>query len=820
VFEDPAGLNYETDYTYDALDNLLTVNQKGASANSANWRARTFNYDSLSRLLTATNPESGTSSYTYDANGNLASKTSPAPNQTGSATVTLSYCYDALNRLTSKAYTAQSCPMSSPVATYLYDQTSYNGLTTANGIGRRTGMTDQAGSEAWSYDQMGRVAADLRSTIVPGTSNTLSKNMVYAYNVDGSLFTLTMPIDAVPRLHTLTYQQGGAGRYLSVSGYATNAHYTPGGARCYLQQGWDGLFTTTSSFNNRLQPATIYAIQQQGNSFTPPPVCTASSVIPNDGYTFNHLYLTYSFTDSNGHNNGNVASIANTLDGTRSQSFTYDSLNRIATAQTTSTNATSHANCWAETYTYDPWANLISLGANTSTQSAYIGCSQESGFNFTGGIGTNNRIAVSGYTYDSAGNIIADPPTGTSYTYDPENHLISTAGVNYTYDGDGRRVTKSSGMIYWYGTNSAALIESDFSLNLIYFYVFFNGQRVARNPSNNEVNFFLTDYLGNTRAMFTIAGSIWSDFYPFGGERVVSSGKPTNYKFTGKERDPESGNDNFGARYFTSNFGRFMSPDPENLDGLINQDDPQAWNGYAYARNNPLNITDPDGTNNHLVCQTVDTGGSGGTTGGAVPATHCADLTQGQYDQFRQDNPNLRVTPSGDIYAGNNKIGSQTEYNAADVQAAQILSGPVQNVVTKAGYIVGGAMAAVYAGAAYGTYQIGTTALNLAGAGGAAAPIIYKVGDVVQATIQTSEGPVRIVANVIQVSGKELTLNRLDMFESVSGAEINPGPGQLLRGIRPLLSQLKEAGFETVRILADRTTGKNSGMRDITIPLR
>jgi hypothetical protein len=58
------------------------------------------------------------------------------------------------------------------------------------------------------------------------------------------------------------------------------------------------------------------------------------------------------------------------------------------------------------------------------------------------------------------------------------------------------------------------------------------------------------------------------------------------------------------------------------------------------------------------------------------------------------------------------------------------------------------------------------------------------------------------------------------MFESVSGAEINPGPGQLLRGIRPLLSQLKEAGFETVRILADRTTGKNSGMRDITIPLR
>jgi YD repeat-containing protein len=204
VFEDPAGLNYETDYTYDALDNLLTVNQKGASANSANWRTRAFNYDSLSRLLTATNPESGTSSYTYDANGNLASKTSPAPNQTGSATVTLSYCYDALNRLTAKAYTAQSCPMSSPVATYLYDQASYNGLTITNGIGRRTGMTDQAGSEAWSYDSMGRVASDQRIT------NGLTRTYTYAYNLDGSLYTVTHP-DAL----VVTFQQGGAGRPIS-----------------------------------------------------------------------------------------------------------------------------------------------------------------------------------------------------------------------------------------------------------------------------------------------------------------------------------------------------------------------------------------------------------------------------------------------------------------------------------------------------------------------------------------------------------------------------------------------------------------------------
>ena len=50
------------------------------------------------------------------------------------------------------------------------------------------------------------------------------------------------------------------------------------------------------------------------------------------------------------------------------------------------------------------------------------------------------------------------------------------------------------------------------------------------------------------------------------------------HKFTGKERDAESGLDNFGARYNSSSMGRFMSPDPENISSILNQDDPQSWN--------------------------------------------------------------------------------------------------------------------------------------------------------------------------------------------------------------------------------------------------
>jgi RHS repeat-associated protein len=75
------------------------------------------------------------------------------------------------------------------------------------------------------------------------------------------------------------------------------------------------------------------------------------------------------------------------------------------------------------------------------------------------------------------------------------------------------------------------------------------------------------------------------------------------YKFTGKERDTESGLDNFTARYFTSSMGRFMSPDPYNAGAFL--DGPQTWNAYSYVVNNPLNAIDPNG----LDCVYLNEGG-------------------------------------------------------------------------------------------------------------------------------------------------------------------------------------------------------------------
>lgn len=72
----------------------------------------------------------------------------------------------------------------------------------------------------------------------------------------------------------------------------------------------------------------------------------------------------------------------------------------------------------------------------------------------------------------------------------------------------------------------------------------------------------------------------------------------TTHKFAGKERDAESGLDNFGARYSSSSIGRFTSPDSH---GFSQSTDPQSWNLYAYVSNNPLIFVDPTGHSPQLM---------------------------------------------------------------------------------------------------------------------------------------------------------------------------------------------------------------------------
>jgi RHS repeat-associated protein len=99
--------------------------------------------------------------------------------------------------------------------------------------------------------------------------------------------------------------------------------------------------------------------------------------------------------------------------------------------------------------------------------------------------------------------------------------------------------------------------------------------------------------VGSVRVVFTATGQVIgrSDYLPF-GDTLNQSGALPKQRFTGQERDGEAGLDYFNARSLQMRTGRMSSPDPLFGNALVN---PQRWNRYTYALNNPLRFTDPTG---------------------------------------------------------------------------------------------------------------------------------------------------------------------------------------------------------------------------------
>jgi RHS repeat-associated protein len=126
----------------------------------------------------------------------------------------------------------------------------------------------------------------------------------------------------------------------------------------------------------------------------------------------------------------------------------------------------------------------------------------------------------------------------------------------------------------------------------------------------SEVQYFHLDGLGNVRAMSNAAGALvpgeTRSYLPYGEEWCggapcappTGAGQPK--RFTGKDRDLETGLDYFGARYYGSGLARFTTVDPV-LRVARNLIRPQRWNRYAYGENNPLKFVDPDGLDTYVV---------------------------------------------------------------------------------------------------------------------------------------------------------------------------------------------------------------------------
>jgi RHS repeat-associated protein len=194
--------------------------------------------------------------------------------------------------------------------------------------------------------------------------------------------------------------------------------------------------------------------------------------------------------------------------------------------------------------------------------------------------------------------------------------LSATAGWTYVYDGDGHRVKKfsgSTGTLYWPDLNGNNLNESSLGATNLHEYVYFAGKRIARIdvPTPLTVKYYFSDHLGSASVITDASGTIVdeSDYYPYGGEIAITDSDPNTYKFTGKERDAESGLDEFGARYYTSAVGRFMIPDWAEKPTTVpyaSFGNPQSLNLYSYVNNNPTTTRDPDGHQCPGCAQIVD----------------------------------------------------------------------------------------------------------------------------------------------------------------------------------------------------------------------
>ncbi|MBK7598264.1 MAG: RHS repeat-associated core domain-containing protein [Acidobacteria bacterium] len=253
--------------------------------------------------------------------------------------------------------------------------------------------------------------------------------------------------------------------------------------------------------------------------------------------------------------------------------------------------------------------------------------------NFVVDAATNRLTSSDGcaMTYDTAGNQTYDC-VGT-HSYDVENRMTKavqgSSNNYYFYDGSGKRVRRIlNGSQTWGGQETWFVYGFDGELAAEYAYnqvtaplatapqkeYGYRGGKLlivwdGTQAGDDQLKWLVTDHLGSTRMEANKSGSLAGirrhDYLPFGEELVASTGAqrggigyeppPTNVRqrFTGHERDDETGLDFAQARYYANVQGRFTSPD----NPLADQDpnDPQSWILYAYVRNRPLAHVDRNG---------------------------------------------------------------------------------------------------------------------------------------------------------------------------------------------------------------------------------
>jgi RHS repeat-associated protein len=396
-----------TGYAYDNLDNLIRVTD-------AENHATIYTYDDLGRLLSTLSPDTSLTAYTYDPAGNLLSKAD-------ANSVTASYTYDTLNRLTRISY-----PDSSQDVVFSYDQG-------VNGKGRLTGMIDPSGTYTYAYDAFGNLVTETRAT------GGITFTTKYSYSQGGPLQSITYPSGRV-----VSYERDSAGRVIRVKDTVGGTTRTLGENISYLPFGplkeltYGNGVGETRGFDEMFRLTGLSAGSVMNLSYTHDPV-------------------------------GNILTITNLLDPTRSQSFTYDSLERLVGAQGV---------YGTEGYTYDRVGKRLQKARNEEVEDySYIS-------------GTNKIQAITGasplsFSYDQNGNTTQMGEQG--FAYNQDNRLVqaslrdATVG-SYTYNGKGERTRKIADgktTLYIWDKDGNLIGEADESGATLREYVYLEGKLLS-----------------------------------------------------------------------------------------------------------------------------------------------------------------------------------------------------------------------------------------------------------------------------------------------------------------------------------------------------
>jgi RHS repeat-associated protein len=269
--------------------------------------------------------------------------------------------------------------------------------------------------------------------------------------------------------------------------------------------------------------------------------------------------------------------------------YQYDALKRLVAANGLN---------WSEAYTYDGYGNLTQMHPTGTTGAPSLSLTVALDANNV----PTNRINATGVTYDNNGNQTLGFGN-LSLTYDAANRVTAVGGSQtaaYAYDSDNRRIysrnASGSETIYFYGVDGKKLATYAYAI------ITSNGNPEVQLTQQSENVYFLGKLIaaeGNSVQTGRL-GSVRSGGprnlgyqaqYPYGVEYSLTAND--REKYATYTRDSATGLDYAMNRYYSSQWGRFLSPDPSGAS--IAPGNPQSWNRYVYVSGDPANHADPTG---------------------------------------------------------------------------------------------------------------------------------------------------------------------------------------------------------------------------------